>query len=241
MGLEEIRLEELDAKEFIEAQVAAISEAVGDDVAINALSGGVDSAAVTLLGHRALGERLKTYFVENGLMREGEAQQIVAWFADLGVHVEVVDAQDKFFAALEGVTDPEEKREQGITQVFYKDVFAELVRETGARILFQGTNFTDVEETAAGVKRQHNVFAQIGITTLERRLWRAIEPRTAPPEMRIETIDALTRIGVRSTSRIQDAGSPSWCLGRSTTTFLPRVAWNGMRTAFPIRLIPESR
>ena len=74
------------------------------------------------------------------------------------------------------MTDPEEKREKGITQVFYKDVFAELVRQSGAKVLLQGTNYTDVEETAAGVKRQHNVFEQIGIDPEEAFGYRVIEP-----------------------------------------------------------------
>jgi GMP synthase (glutamine-hydrolysing) len=176
MAIEEITLEELNPEAFINEQIAAIREAVPDGIAINALSGGVDSSVVTLLGHRALGERLKTYFIENGLMRQDEPQQIVRWFADLGVKVEIIDAQDKFFAALEGITDPEEKREQGITQVFYRDVFGDLVRESGARVLLQGTNFTDVEETAAGVKRQHNVFEQIGIDPQEAFGYRVVEP-----------------------------------------------------------------
>jgi GMP synthase (glutamine-hydrolysing) len=176
VGIEEITLDALVPEQFIADQVAAIKAAVGDEIAINALSGGVDSAVVTLLGHRALGDQLRTYFVENGLMRQDEPQQVVAWFAELGVKVEIIDAQDKFFAALEGVTDPEEKREKGITQVFYKDVFAELVRESGAKVLLQGTNFTDVEETAAGVKRQHNVFEQIGIDPEEAFGYKVVEP-----------------------------------------------------------------
>jgi GMP synthase (glutamine-hydrolysing) len=176
MAIEEIKTDELNAEKFIEDQVAAIKEAAGDGLAINALSGGVDSAVVTLLAHKAIGERCKTYFIENGLMREGEPQQIVDWFAVHGVKVEVIDAKDKFFAALKGVTDPEEKREQGITQVFYKDVFAELVKESGASLLLQGTNFTDVEETAAGIKRQHNVFEQIGIDPEEAFGYKVVEP-----------------------------------------------------------------
>ena len=76
--------------------------------------------------------------------------------------VEVVDARDEFFAALSGVTDPEAKRE-AITQTFYKKVFGRIVRESGARHLLQGTILTDVDETVAGIKRQHNVFAQLGI------------------------------------------------------------------------------
>jgi GMP synthase (glutamine-hydrolysing) len=176
MGIEEITLDELNPREFIDDQVAAIRETVGDGTAVNALSGGVDSAVVTVLGHRALGERLKTYFIENGLMREGEPEQVAGWFAELGVPVEVVDEKDKFFAALKGVTDPEEKREKGITQVFYKDVFGRLVRESGARFLLQGTNYTDVEETVAGVKRQHNILEQLGIDTQEQFGYKVIEP-----------------------------------------------------------------
>ncbi len=176
MGVEEVTLEALNPQGFIDAQVKAIKEAVGGDIAINALSGGVDSSVVTMLGHKALGENLKTYFIENGLMREGEPERVVGMFKDLGVPVEIVDAKDKFFAALKGVTDPEEKREKGITQVFYKDVFAELVKENGAKVLLQGTIYTDIEETAAGIKRQHNVFEQIGIDPEEAFGYRVVEP-----------------------------------------------------------------
>ncbi len=176
MSTKEITLEALNPQEFIDAQVKAIKEAVGDGVTINALSGGVDSSVVTMLGHKALGKNLKTYFVENGLMREGEADRIVAVFRELGVPVEVVDERDKFFAALKGVIDPEEKREKGITQVFYKDIFARLVKESGAKILLQGTIYTDIEETAAGIKRQHNVFEQIGIDPQEAFGYKVVEP-----------------------------------------------------------------
>ena len=176
MSVREIGVEELEPGAFIEDQVAAIQDAVGGETAISALSGGVDSAVVTMLGHRALGERLETFFIDNGLMRENEPRQIVEWFDKLGVRVDLVDASDKFFAALRGITDPEEKREIGITQVFYRDVFADLVQQSGATVLLQGTNFTDVEETAAGVKRQHNVFEQIGIDPEEAFGYKVIEP-----------------------------------------------------------------
>lgn len=187
MKLEEIKLQGLDIEGFIEDQVEAIGEAAGEGLAVNALSGGVDSAVVTLLGHRALGDRLKTYFIENGLMREGEADYVVDVFAKLGVKVEVVDASEQFFGALKGVTDPEEKRDKGITQVFYKDVFGKLVKECGAKILLQGTNFTDVEETVAGVKRQHNILAQLGIDTEEVYGYKVVEPiiRLRKPGVRI--------------------------------------------------------
>jgi GMP synthase (glutamine-hydrolysing) len=176
MAVKEIPLDKLNPQDFIGTQVRKIKEAVGGDVAINALSGGVDSSVVTMLGHKALGKQLKTYFVENGLMREGEPQRVVNIFKDLGVPVEIVDAKAKFFAALKGVIDPEEKREKGITQVFYKDVFAGLVKQSGAKVLLQGTIYTDIEETAAGIKRQHNVFEQIGIDPQKAFGYKVLEP-----------------------------------------------------------------
>ncbi len=173
--IEEITAQELNTDRFIEEKVDEIRAAVGEGIAINALSGGVDSSAVTLLGHRALGKQLKTVFIDNGLMREQEPDQVVAAFQKLGVLVEIVDARAEFFAALDGVTDPEAKRE-AITQTFYRNVFGRIVRESGAKTLLQGTILTDVDETVAGIKRQHNVFAQLGIDPQEAFGYHIIEP-----------------------------------------------------------------
>jgi GMP synthase (glutamine-hydrolysing) len=171
----EITAQELDAERFIDEQVRQIRANVGDGRAINALSGGVDSSTVTVLGHRALGERLTTVFIDNGLMREGEPEQIATVFGQLGIPVQVIDARQVFYTALKGVIDPEEKRE-AITQCFYRDVFGRIVRESGARFLLQGTILTDVDETVAGIKRQHNVFAQLGIDPQEAFGYQIIEP-----------------------------------------------------------------
>ncbi len=171
----EIKLDELDVEKFIAEESERLSSKVGDEIAVNALSGGVDSSAVTMLGHRALGDRLKTWFIDNGIMREGEPQRVVEIFEELGVPVELLDARDEFLDALAGITDPEEKRE-AITQTFYKHVFARLVRESGAKYLLQGTIFTDVEETVAGIKRQHNILAQLGIDPEKEYGYRVLEP-----------------------------------------------------------------
>ncbi|MHC4265624.1 MAG: GMP synthase (glutamine-hydrolyzing) [Planctomycetota bacterium] len=171
----EITTQELNTENFINDKIKQIKDTVNDGTAINALSGGVDSSVVTMLGHRALGERLKTVFIQNGLMRQQEPEYVVNVFKKLGVKVEVVDAQNEFFSALEGITDPEEKRE-AITQTFYKDVFGRIVRESGAKFLLQGTILTDVDETIAGIKRQHNVFEQLGIDPQETFGYRIIEP-----------------------------------------------------------------
>ena len=173
--IQEIKAVELDTERFIRDRVEEIRKAVGSGTAINALSGGVDSSTVTLLGHRALGERLKTVFVENGLMREGEPERVVSLFKAFGIQVEVVDAREEFFAALKGVTDPEEKRE-AITQTFYRHVFGRIVKASGARHLLQGTILTDVDETVAGIKRQHNVFEQLGIDPEEAFGYGILEP-----------------------------------------------------------------
>jgi GMP synthase (glutamine-hydrolysing) len=196
--IREIPLAGLKPAAFIRDQVAAIAEAVGTGVAVNALSGGVDSSVVTLLGHRALGPRLKTYFIENGIMREGEAKRIAALFRRLGVKVEVIDARKQFFAALAGIDDPEQKRE-AITQTFYKTVFGPLVKKSGARFLLQGTNYTDVEETVAGVKRQHNILAQLGIDTVKTFGYTVLEP-----------IIQLRKTGVRKVARALDLPKEIW-------------------------------
>jgi GMP synthase (glutamine-hydrolysing) len=168
-------MQKLDPNIFINEKIKAIRETVSDGIAINALSGGVDSSTVTLLGHRALGNRLKTVFIENGLMREGEARQVSEIFKKLGVTVEIIYAREEFFSALKGITDPEEKRE-AITHTFYKNIFGSIVKKSGAKYLLQGTILTDIDETIAGIKRQHNVFEQLGIDPREAFGYGIIEP-----------------------------------------------------------------
>ena len=131
----------------------------------------------------------ESVFIDNGLMREGEPEHVAAFFRDLGVTVEIVDARAEFLGALSGLTDPEEKRE-AITQTFYKKVFGRLVRESGARSLLQGTILTDVDETVAGIKRQHNVFEQLGI-----------DPEAAFGYRILEPLIQLRKDGVRAVGR----------------------------------------
>jgi GMP synthase (glutamine-hydrolysing) len=173
--LKEITSKELNPSGFIDEQIKEIAAMVGSGKAINALSGGVDSSTVTMLGHKALGKQLRTVFIQNGLMREGEAEAVAGVFGKLGIYVEIIDARKEFLSALKGITDPELKRE-AITQTFYKDVFGKIVRESDARFLLQGTILTDVDETVAGIKRQHNVFAQLGIDPVKAFGYQIIEP-----------------------------------------------------------------
>ncbi len=171
----EITAKKLNPEKFIQEKVSEIRELVGDGTAINALSGGVDSSVVTMLGHKALGNNLKTVFIENGLMREEESHKVSGFFREFGVDVETIDAREEFLRTLKGITDPEEKRE-AITQTFYKEIFGQIVRDSDAKFLLQGTILTDVDETVAGIKRQHNVFEQLGIDPRETFGYGIIEP-----------------------------------------------------------------
>jgi len=175
MAIRELRAATLNSRQFIKDQVKEIAETVGDGLAVTALSGGVDSSVVTMLGHRALGEKLKAYFIDNGLMRQDEPRMVAELFARFGVPVEIVPAQKEFFRALKGLVDPEQKRE-AITQTFYAKVFRRLLRKSRARFLLQGTILTDVEETVAGIKRQHNVLEQLGIDPKKAFGYAVIEP-----------------------------------------------------------------
>ncbi len=180
----------MDYKPFIEEQIASIREAVGDGIAINALSGGVDSSVVTVLGHRSLGDRLKTVFIDNDLMRKGEPDRVVKVFADMEIPVQLVDAKAEFLGALKGLTDPEEKR-NAVTNTFYSKVFGRLVRETGAKFLLHGTILTDIEETVAGIKRQHNILAQLGIDPEKEYGYKVLEP-----------LQTLRKDGVRKVAKL---------------------------------------
>ena len=150
---------------FIERERAHIRETVGTDAVICGLSGGVDSSVVATLLHDALGPQLVPVFVNNGLLREQEAEQVQDVFRDrLGMsQLKYVDASDRFLSALSGVVDPEEKRKI-IGRVFI-EVFEAAAREAGpsARWLAQGTLYPDVIESisfkgpSATIKSHHNV------------------------------------------------------------------------------------
>jgi len=165
----------MDYKKFIEEQIAELKQTVGSNIAINALSGGVDSSVVTVLGHRALGDQLKTVFVDSALMRKGEPERIAQIFADMNIPIEIIDARQDFLSALDGLTDPEEKR-NAVTDTFYSKVFSRLVKESGAKFLLHGTILTDIEETVAGIKRQHNILSQLGIDPEKSYGYSVIEP-----------------------------------------------------------------
>ncbi|CAK0760899.1 GMP synthetase [Gammaproteobacteria bacterium] len=149
---------------IIEDNIARIRNQVGSDEVLLGLSGGVDSAVVAALMHRAIGDQLTCVFVDNGLLRLHEGDQVMATFArHLGVRVIRVDAAERFFSALVGVTDPELKRKV-IGRLFIEVFEEEANKLAGVRWLAQGTIYPDVIESAGArtgkahvIKSHHNV------------------------------------------------------------------------------------
>jgi len=164
----------VNLKAFIEGKIEEIKRTAGGDKAISALSGGVDSSTCTVLAAKALGANLKNIFIDDGLMREKEPEQVRQIFRDLGIKVEIINAQAEFFASLEGKLDPEEKR-KAFRHTFYS-VFGRAVRESRARFLIQGTIKADIIETKGGVKTQHNILEQIGIDPDKGYGFKVMEP-----------------------------------------------------------------
>jgi GMP synthase (glutamine-hydrolysing) len=164
----------MDEIKSIEQRINEIKETVGSERAISALSGGVDSSACTVLAHRAIGSNLKVVFIDDGLMREKEPEQVREVFRDLGIEVDIIDAQDEFFQALKGKIDPEEKR-KAFRSIFYT-IFGREVLKSEAKFLVQGTIAADIIETKGGIKTQHNILEQIGIDTEKGFGFKVVEP-----------------------------------------------------------------
>jgi GMP synthase (glutamine-hydrolysing) len=145
---------------FIESTVARLKQQLGDDKVILALSGGVDSSVTAVLLNRAIGKNLTCIFVDHGLLRKNEFERVLADYEHLGLNVKGVNAKDKFYKALTGITDPEQKRK--IIGKGFIDVFDEEAHKLeNIKWLGQGTIYPDIIEslsiTGTVIKSHHNV------------------------------------------------------------------------------------
>lgn len=148
--------------QFVETTIEDLQKKLGDDKVVMALSGGVDSTVAAILVHKAIGENLHCIFVDNGLLRKDEFGQVLDSYKHMGLNIKGVDARDKFYKALEGLSEPESKR-KAIGKTFI-DVFdEESHRITDVKWLGQGTIYPDVIESvsvkgpSATIKSHHNV------------------------------------------------------------------------------------
>ena len=150
------------AENFVDATVAQLREQLGDDKVILGLSGGVDSSVAALLLHRAIGANLHCIFVDSGLLRKNEFEDVLKSYEGMGLNVKGVKAADRFFSHLKGVTDPEKKR-KSIGKDFVEEFNAVAKTIKDARWLAQGTIYPDVIEScsvkgpSATIKSHHNV------------------------------------------------------------------------------------
>ena len=147
---------------FVEMAISEIKEKVREDVVILGLSGGVDSSVAAMLLNRALGDKLNCIFVNNGLLRKNEYEEVLAQYSGMGLNVKGVDASNKFLNALEGISEPEMKRK--IIGKIFIDIFnLEAKKVKGVKWLGQGTIYPDVIESisvngpSATIKSHHNV------------------------------------------------------------------------------------
>ncbi len=164
--------------QIIEDGIRTIREQVGGENVLLALSGGVDSSVVAAMLHKAIGEQLTCIFVDNGLLRLNEGDQVMATFAEhLGVNVIRVDAEDRFLNALEGVEDPEEKRKH-IGRLFIEIFEEQAEKLQGIRWLAQGTIYPDVIESAgASTKKAHVIKSHHNVGGLPERMnMKLVEP-----------------------------------------------------------------
>ena len=161
VGIAEVK-QDWTPDSFVEMTLKEIQEKVGQDKVILGLSGGVDSSVAALLLHRAIGDQLNCIFVNNGLLRKNEFEEVLEQYSGMGLNVKGVDASDQFLDALDGISDPETKRK--IIGKIFIDVFdAESQKVEGAKWLGQGTIYPDVIESisvngpSATIKSHHNV------------------------------------------------------------------------------------
>mgnify|MGYP000108933010 CR=1 FL=1 len=169
-------MEEFNPKDFVEIQIEKIKEVIGKEKAVIAVSGGVDSSTCAVLTHLAIGENLICVTLDDAFMREGEPERVAEILSGppLNLPVRIERVQKRFLDAFRGLRDAEEKR-RAFRKTFY-ETLSEIAKRENSRYLVQGTILADIIETKGGIKTQHNVLEQIGISTRELYGFRVVEP-----------------------------------------------------------------
>jgi len=169
-------MEKFDAETFAETQIRKIKKTIGGEKAVIAVSGGVDSSTCAVLTHRAIGDNLVCVILDDAFMREGEPEKVAEILSQppLNLPMKIEPVQERFLKALGGLRDAEEKR-KAFRKTFY-ETLSDIAKREGSRLLVQGTILADIIETKGGIKTQHNVLEQIGISTRELYGFKVVEP-----------------------------------------------------------------
>jgi len=166
----------MDVEGFVEKQCEEIKHVLGNEKALIAVSGGVDSTTCAVLVHKAIGNNLQCVFIDTGFMRLDEPEKVRKFYEGMNLPFKIIDASKRFMDALNGLVTAEDKR-KAFRQTFY-DVLSESAKKEGCKFLVQGTLAADWIETKGGIKTQHNVLSQVGINPVEKFGFQVIEPLT---------------------------------------------------------------
>jgi GMP synthase (glutamine-hydrolysing) len=169
-------LKKFDPKRFVEEQTKKLQKSIGDERALVAVSGGVDSTTCAVLTHKAIDGKLVCVMLDDAFMREKEPEYVAEILSKepFNMPIKIVNVRERFLNAMKGLRDAEEKRKM-FRETFYR-VLSETAKKEKCRILVQGTIRADVVETVGGVKTQHNVLEQMGINPLESYGFKVVEP-----------------------------------------------------------------
>ena len=183
-----------NSKEFVDKQVAEMRKAVKGEKALIAVSGGVDSTVCAVLAHRALGDNLLCVTIDDAFMRTGEPERIAQLLSQppLNLPMRILNVQERFLSALKGLRDAEEKR-KAFRESFY-ETLSEAAENEGFHFLVQGTIRADIEETTGGIKTQHNVLSQIGISPAEQYGFQIIEPLVSLYKPQVRDVARYLRV-----------------------------------------------
>jgi len=187
-------MEKFIPKTFVEEQIKEIRKVVGRERAVIAVSGGVDSSTCAVLTHLAIGENLVCVTLDDAFMREGEPERVAQVLSQppLNLPVRVERVQNPFLKALRGLRDAEEKR-KAFRQTFYQTL-SEIAKREGSRYLVQGTILADILETKGGIKTQHNVLEQIGMSTSELYGFKVVEPLVSLLKWQVRKVATYLKI-----------------------------------------------
>jgi GMP synthase (glutamine-hydrolysing) len=169
-------LEMFEPKSFVDTTIEKVRKSIGNEKALVAVSGGVDSTTCAMLTHKAIGENLACVILDDAFMREDEPEHVADVLSKppFNVPTKIVNVRERFLQAMKDLRDAEEKRKV-FRETFYQ-VLSETAKKENCKILVQGTIKADIIETVGGVKTQHNVLEQMGINSMEHFGFKIVEP-----------------------------------------------------------------